>query len=194
MQICYILQTGLSGNIIIISVLYYGGTLVVTDKLSVGALTSFILYAAYSAISINGLSNFYTELNKGIGSAQRIWEILDRPYSICISDGLVPVSMPIGKITFNNVNFSFPSRPDNQILKNLNLNLLPGQTTAVVGRSGSGKSTIAALLLRLYDPNSGSVMLDNIDLKDLNPSWLRSNIGAVNQVNDQKYKLEIMRF
>ena len=66
-------MTGLSGNIIIMSVLYYGGTLVNEGQLSIGALTSFILYAAYTAISIGGLSNFYTELNKGIGSATRIW-------------------------------------------------------------------------------------------------------------------------
>ncbi|KFB36042.1 AGAP002717-PA-like protein [Anopheles sinensis] len=80
-------MTGLSGNIIILSVLYYGGTMVNNSEMTIGALTSFILYAGYTAISIGGLSNFYTELNKGVGSASRLWEIIDRKYTIPI-DGL----------------------------------------------------------------------------------------------------------
>lgn len=173
--------TGFSGNVIIISVLYYGGTLVISDALSIGALTSFILYAAYSAISINGLSNFYTELNKGVGAAQRVWEILDRQYAIPLHTGFIPKIAPRGEIKFENVLFSFPSRVESIILNNFNLTLLPGETTAVVGRSGSGKTTISTLLLRLYDPLHGRVLLDGIDMKELNPIWLRSHIGAVNQ-------------
>ncbi|XP_067637544.1 ATP-binding cassette sub-family B member 10, mitochondrial [Eurosta solidaginis] len=173
--------TGFSGNVIIISVLYYGGTLVINDALSVGALTSFILYAGYSAISINGLSNFYTELNKGVGAAQRVWEILDRQYAIPLHIGILPKTPPRGKITFENVRFSFPARAESIILNNFNLTLQPGESTAVVGRSGSGKTTISTLLLRLYDPLQGRVMLDDIDLRELNPVWLRSFIGAVNQ-------------
>lgn len=173
----------MSGNIIIISVLYYGGNLVVNEHLSIGALTSFILYAAYSAISLNGLTNFYTELNKGIGSAQRLWEILDRKIDISLDKGIWPNKKPKGEIIFENINFSFPSRPNVQVLNNFNLNLEPGTTTAIVGRSGSGKTTIATLLLRLYDPQQGKVILDGMDLKTVNPTWLRSHIGAVNQVN-----------
>ncbi|XP_017479314.1 PREDICTED: ATP-binding cassette sub-family B member 10, mitochondrial-like isoform X2 [Rhagoletis zephyria] len=173
--------TGFSGNVIIISVLYYGGILVINDALSIGALTSFILYAAYSAISINGLSNFYTELNKAVGAAQRVWEILDRQYAIPLHTGLMPKEHPRGEVKFENVLFCFPARADSIILNNFNLTLLPGETTAIVGRSGSGKTTIAILLLRLYDPQQGRVLLDNIDLKELNPTWLRSYIGAVNQ-------------
>ncbi|XP_037917942.1 ATP-binding cassette sub-family B member 10, mitochondrial-like [Hermetia illucens] len=173
--------TGLSGNMIIMSVLYYGGTLVMSEQLSVGALTSFILYAGYTAISINGLSNFYTELNKGVGSAQRIWEIIDRKPLITHDAGIYPDEKPIGKIVFNNVQFNFPSRPDSTVLKQFNLTLEPGTTTAIVGRSGSGKTTIASLLLRLYDPLAGNIYLDGRNLRELNPNWLRDNIGAVNQ-------------
>lgn len=172
----------MSGNIIIISVLYYGGSLVVQDALTIGALTSFILYAGYSAISINGLSNFYTELNKGVGSAQRIWEIFDRRNSIPLNVGIIPKAKIRGEIVFDSVHFSFPARADQVVLDNFNLILRPGETTAIVGRSGSGKTTIATLLLRLYDPLKGRVLLDQMDMKDLNPVWLRNHIGAVSQV------------
>lgn len=173
----------MSGNIIIISVLYYGGSLVIQNALSIGALTSFILYSGYTAISINGLSNFYTELNKGVGAAQRLWEILDRTYAIP-NVGLSKNTKPYGDIIFDNVTFSFPARPDSVVLKQFSLPLRPGETTAIVGRSGSGKTTIASLLLRLYDPQEGRILLDNMDLKELSPTWLRSHIGAVSQVSD----------
>ena len=171
----------MSGNIIVMSVLYYGGTMVASNEMTVGALTSFILYAAYTAISIGGISNFYTELNKGIGSATRLWEIIDRNYAIPIEGGLVPKTKPIGNLVFENVSFNYPTRPDATILKDLNLNIDHGTITAIVGRSGSGKSTIASLLLRLYDPTQGNIYLDGKNLKELNPTWLRQNIGAVNQ-------------
>ncbi|XP_055544505.1 ATP-binding cassette sub-family B member 10, mitochondrial [Wyeomyia smithii] len=174
-------MTGLSGNIIILSVLYYGGTMVSNSEMTVGALTSFILYAGYTAISIGGLSNFYTELNKGVGSATRLWEIIDRKYTIPVDGGLELKSPPKGEIVFRDIRFNYPSRMDASVLDNLNLRIEPGTSTAVVGRSGSGKSTLASLLLRLYDPQSGSVILDGYDLKELNPTSLRRHIGAVNQ-------------
>uniref|UniRef100_A0A182Y403 Uncharacterized protein n=1 Tax=Anopheles stephensi TaxID=30069 RepID=A0A182Y403_ANOST len=174
-------MTGLSGNIIILSVLYYGGTMVNNSEMTIGALTSFILYAGYTAISIGGLSNFYTELNKGVGSASRLWEIIDRKYTIPIEGGIEVTTAPEGQIQFRDVVFHYPSRPDAPILNGVNLTIEPGTSTAVVGRSGSGKSTIASLMLRLYDPQQGSVRLDGTDLRDLNPSSLRRHIGAVNQ-------------
>ncbi|XP_053697104.1 ATP-binding cassette sub-family B member 10, mitochondrial-like [Sabethes cyaneus] len=173
-------MTGLSGNIIILSVLYYGGTMVSNSEMTVGALTSFILYAGYTAISIGGLSNFYTELNKGVGSATRLWEIMDRKYTIPVDGGL-ELSSPKGEIVFHDVSFNYPSRMDASVLSNLNLRIEPGTSTAVVGRSGSGKSTLASLLLRLYDPQDGSVYVDGHNLKELNPTSLRRHIGAVNQ-------------
>lgn len=128
-------MTGLSGNIIIVSVLYYGGTMVAQSELSIGALTSFLMYAAYSAIAIGGLSSFYTELNKSIGSATRIWEIMDRKYEI-LNAGIIPSAKTKGLIEFKNVQFSYPSRPNAVILKNLNLTLKNGTRTAIVGKSG----------------------------------------------------------
>lgn len=90
-------QAGFSGNLIVVAVLYYGGTLVSNQALTVGALTSFVFYAGYSAMAMSGLSTFYTELNKGVGAAARIWEIFDRKYAIPIEGGLIPTAIPKGK-------------------------------------------------------------------------------------------------
>ena len=82
-----------------------------------------------------------------------------------------------GSIQFNKVDFSYPSRPDISVLKNLSLSVPPDHVLAVVGGSGSGKSTLGSLLLRLYDPDRGEIVIDGHNVKDLNPTWLRSQIG-----------------
>ncbi|XP_050307914.1 ATP-binding cassette sub-family B member 10, mitochondrial [Anthonomus grandis grandis] len=174
-------MTGFSGHVIIISVLYYGGVMVSAGQITVGNLSSFLLYAAYIGVSVGGLSSFYTELNKSIGAAQRIWEIMDRTPAIPVSGGITPIQDPNGHIEYKNVKFSYPSRKDIEIFKNLELNISSGKMVAVVGPSGSGKSTLAALLLRLYDPQDGGVYLDGQNIKDLDPSWVRKHIGTVSQ-------------
>lgn len=170
--------TGLSGNVIIILVLYYGGGMVATEQLTVGNLTSFLLYAAYVGISIGGLSSFYTELNKGIGAATRLWEIVDREPTIPVTGGLRPKDRPKGEIVIENVQFSYMQAP---LIRGVNLHLSPGKSVALVGRSGCGKSTIASLILRLYDPDKGRILLDGVDIRDLDPVWLRSHVGYVSQ-------------
>lgn len=79
------------------------------------------------------------------------------------------------------MHFCFPTRPNAHIFRNINFTIEPNTVTAIVGRSGSGKSTVAALILRLYDPQAGGVYLDQVNIKDVNPNWLRNNIGAVSQ-------------
>lgn len=174
-------MAGLSGNIIIISVLYYGGVMVSDQTITVGNLSSFLLYAAYIGVSVGGLSSFYSELNKSMGAASRLWELIDRTPVIPLG-GIVPKDNPIGRISFKNVRFNYPSRKESEVLNGLELNIRPGETVAVVGPSGSGKSTLGALLLRLYDPVQGQIMLDGRDIRELDPSWLRRNIGTVSQV------------
>uniref|UniRef100_A0A8D9EE78 ATP-binding cassette sub-family B member 10, mitochondrial n=1 Tax=Cacopsylla melanoneura TaxID=428564 RepID=A0A8D9EE78_9HEMI len=173
--------TGLSGNAIILSVLYYGGVMVSDETITVGNLSSFLLYAAYIGISIGGLSNFYSELNKGLGACHRLWEIIERKPQIPVSGGLFLKHSLKGEIDFNNLRFAYPSRPDTNILNNLSLKVPSGSMTSVVGSSGSGKSTLAMLLMRLYDPQGGNVLIDGIDIKDLDPVYLRSQIGSVSQ-------------
>ncbi|XP_048520993.1 ATP-binding cassette sub-family B member 10, mitochondrial isoform X2 [Dendroctonus ponderosae] len=174
-------KTGFSGHVIIISVLYYGGVMVTSNELSIGHLSSFLLYAAYIGVSVGGLSSFYSELNKSVGAAQRIWEIMDRTPAIPVTGGIRPVTDPEGHIEYKNIKFSYPSRKDIQIFKDLELDIAPGKMVAVVGPSGSGKSTLAALLLRLYDPEDGAVYLDGHNIQDLDPSWVRRHIGTVSQ-------------
>ncbi|EDV91770.1 ATP-binding cassette sub-family B member 10, mitochondrial [Drosophila grimshawi] len=174
-------MTGFSGNFVMISVLYYGGTLVLDNQLTIGAMTAFMMYAGYVGVAMNGVSNFYSHLNKGIGASTRIWEIIDRKYAIPINTGISPKAKPVGEMRFDNVDFSYPSRPDINVLSKFSLTLQPHQTTAIVGRSGSGKSTMALLLLRLYDPLQGKVYLDGTDLSTINPLWLRHHVAAVPQ-------------
>ncbi|KAJ8981301.1 hypothetical protein NQ317_004038 [Molorchus minor] len=174
-------MTGFSGNIIIISVLYYGGVMLTSNTLTVGNLSSFLLYAAYIGVSVSGLSSFYSDLNKSLGAAARMWEIIDRNPAIPINGGFIPETLPEGHIEFKDVKFSYPARSDVEIFKKLNLNILPGQTIAVVGPSGSGKSTLAALLLRLYDPLGGAIYSDGHNIKDLDPAWIKKHIGTVSQ-------------
>lgn len=105
----------------------------------------------------------------------------------CFAGGLVPTKEPAGQITFQDVSFTYPSRPDTRVIRNLTLDIPEASITAVVGASGSGKSTLAALLLRLYDPDSGTVLLDGQPVGQLDPRWLRSHIGSVSQVCEPRH-------
>lgn len=99
----------------------------------------------------------------------------------------MPAKDPAGQITFQNVSFTYPSRPDARVIHNLTLDIPEASVTAVVGASGSGKSTLAALLLRLYDPDSGALLLDGQLVGQLDPRWLRSHIGYVSQVCEPRH-------
>ena len=175
--------TGFSGNMIILTVLYYGGSLVTSDVISVGNLTSFILYAAYVGIGLSGLSSSYAETMKAVGAGSRIWEIADKQPLIQLDseDQILPKQSLKGNIEFKNVNFSYPTRRDALILKDFNLEVSCNTVTAVVGGSGSGKSTLASLILRLYDPDQGTISIDGYDIRQLNSKWLRRQIGSVSQ-------------
>lgn len=173
--------TGFSGNVIILSVLYYGGAMVSDSSLTVGSLSAFLIYAAYVAISLNGLSSFYSELNKALGANMRLAELIEREPTIPIQGGKILEKQLSGDIEFQNVNFAYPTRRNTWVLKNFSLKIPPCMAIAIVGASGSGKSTIASLLLRLYDPNLGSILLDKHNLQSLNPAWVRSQISIVSQ-------------
>ncbi|XP_048515456.1 ATP-binding cassette sub-family B member 10, mitochondrial isoform X2 [Athalia rosae] len=177
----YFGMTGLSGNVIILSVLYYGGVMVSNSALTVGNLSAFLLYAAYIGVSLGGLSNFYSELNKALGASTRLFELIEREPKIPVQGGRVLKDKLSGNVIFDKVNFAYPTRIESKILNDLSLEVEKCSVTAIVGPSGSGKSTLAALLLRLYDPTGGRVLLDGEDLRELDLPWVKSQIGFVSQ-------------
>uniref|UniRef100_A0A8C5H2H4 ATP-binding cassette sub-family B member 10, mitochondrial n=1 Tax=Gouania willdenowi TaxID=441366 RepID=A0A8C5H2H4_GOUWI len=174
--------TGLSGNIMILSVLYKGGLLMASQHMTVGELSSFLMYTFWVGISIAGLSSFYSELMKGFGAGARLWELLDRKPEFPLNEGLVlPSDQLKGQLEFCNVSFAYPTRIEAPIFQDLSVTVPAGSIMAVVGSSGSGKSTLVSLLLRLYDPDAGIITIDGHNIRDLNPYWLRSHIGTVSQ-------------
>ena len=129
--------------------------------------------------SLTAASDVWADFMKASGAGARIFELLDRLSPMTVTDERPETAR--GAVTFEDVSFRYPARPDAQVLSHVSLALSPGEVVALVGSSGSGKSTIAALLARLYDPESGRVLLDGRDLKELDPNWLRQQVGTVAQ-------------
>jgi ATP-binding cassette subfamily B protein len=171
---------GVLGYAAIAAVLWYGGRLVIDGKMTVGDLTSFILYAMTVAVSVGALGSLWTDFMSASGAARRVFEILDRQPLIPLRGGQT-LSAIEGFLEFEAVQFSYPSRPDVLVLEQLSLSIRPGEVVALVGPSGSGKSTIASLICRFYDPSSGRVCLDHHDIRQLDGDWLRQQIGVVSQ-------------
>ncbi|MFN7144491.1 MAG: ABC transporter ATP-binding protein [Myxococcota bacterium] len=161
-------------------VLWYGGGLVMDGAMSVGDLTAFMLYTLFLAFSLGGISGLFADFNKALGASERVFELLDRVPGVVNADGR-RLDRVDGRVTFEGVDFAYPTRPDAPVLAGVDLEMEPGRVLALVGASGGGKSTVAALLARLYDPTAGRVLLDGVDLRDLDTRWLREQIGAVAQ-------------
>uniref|UniRef100_A0A0N5AA91 ABC transmembrane type-1 domain-containing protein n=1 Tax=Syphacia muris TaxID=451379 RepID=A0A0N5AA91_9BILA len=167
-----------TGYVALSTVLFYGSNLISQGLLTYGDLSSFCLYAVLCAASLSSMSGFYTEVMKGLGASSRLFELRYRKAAIPITGGLKKKGIKHG-ITFDSVYFSYPERPPT--FNGVNLFIPAGKVTAIVGPSGSGKSTLANLLLRLYDPLSGRILVDGVDLKDMDPSFWRRQIGTVGQ-------------
>lgn len=161
-------------------VLWYGGRLVVGGEMTPGELTSFILYTLTVAFSIGALGDLFTDFMRAAGAADRVFALIDREPKIPLHGGRTLPKVE-GRVALVEVEHRYPSRPDVVVLDRLSLALEPGKVMALVGPSGSGKSTVAALVQRLYDPNAGQVTLDGHDLKELDATWLRKQIGVVAQ-------------
>ena len=172
--------SGFMGNMTILALLYVGGGMVKSGAISIGELTSFLMYTAYAGSSLFGLSSFYSELMKGVGAASRLFELQDRNPTISPTVGN-PVKSAQGPIRFENVTFSYPTRPAVAIFKGLNFEIPQGKNVAIVGPSGGGKSTITSLLLRFYQPTEGAVKINGVDISTMNIKSLRRKIGVVAQ-------------
>ncbi|KAJ5549837.1 ABC transporter integral membrane type 1 [Penicillium sp. DV-2018c] len=173
-------STGLMGNLTILTLLYAGGGMVQSGAISIGELTSFLMYTAYAGSSMFGLSSFYSELMKGVGAASRLFELQDRRPTIHPTKGQ-RVETARGPIRFENVAFSYPTRPAVKIFQDLNFEIPQGTNVAIVGPSGGGKSTIASILLRFYQPTEGRVLINGKDITEMNAKSLRRKIGVVSQ-------------
>ncbi len=163
----------------IVAVMWYGASLVSSGEMSVGDLVSFVLYTTFIGASIAGLGDIYGQVQKAIGSSERVLEILDEePESSRSSKNFERIK---GDVAFHQVAFSYPTRPEAKVLKNIDFEVQAGEKIALAGQSGAGKSTIIQLLMRFYDLNTGSIEVDGKPLKDWNLKQLRSNIGIVPQ-------------
>jgi ATP-binding cassette subfamily B protein len=161
-------------------VFWYGGKLVLAKTLGLPELIAFLTTTVMVAASLGALSELWADFNRAAGAAERVFELLERQPKINSEGGKVLESLK-GKVEWQNVHFAYPTRTDVGVLKGLNLALEPGEVVALVGPSGAGKSTIASLLYRLYDPAQGKVLLDGVPLTELEPYWLRRQIGVVAQ-------------
>lgn len=174
-------STGWSGNVTILGLLGYGGTLVAQGAITVGDLTSLLLYTVYVGSGLQMLTSFFTSIMRGIGAGTRIFELLDRKPAIPPNQGIAVDPSRRGTVKFENVGFEYPSRKGVVILDNFNLELGVGESVAIVGKSGGGKSSVQSLLLRFYDPVRGKVTFDGQDIREFNPSSWRNIIGIVPQ-------------
>lgn len=161
---------------------YYGANLVSIGEATPGTVFTVFFSVMAGSFSIGSALPYLNSVSTAIGVARNLYGIIDRVPKIdsYSKKGLKPRKV-IGKIEVRNVDFRYPSRPAVKVLNNLNFTIKPGQTVALVGSSGAGKSTIVGLLLRFYDPEAGQIYLDSIKLTDLNVHWLRDQIGVVSQ-------------
>ncbi|XP_050420409.1 ATP-dependent translocase ABCB1-like isoform X2 [Adelges cooleyi] len=161
---------------------YYGAHLIQKGEATPGTVFTVFFSVMAGAFSIGAALPYLNSVTTAVGVASNLYNIIDRVPKIdsYANSGLRP-ELVVGKIEVKNVCFRYPSRPEIKILDNLNIAIEPGQTIALVGSSGAGKSTIIGLLLRFYDPESGKIYLDSVELGDLNIQWLRDQIGVVSQ-------------
>jgi ABC transporter fused permease/ATP-binding protein len=162
----------------IVAVMWYGASLVAEGQMSVGELVSFVLYTTFIGGSIAGLGDIYSQLQKAIGSSERVMEIMDEEPE---SDSGATSDKFEGKIEFVGVGFQYPTRPEIEVLKNVSFAIQSGEKVALAGHSGAGKSTIIQLLLRFYETDKGKILIDGRDVRDWDLKALRSKIGTVPQ-------------
>ena len=173
-------------NVFLVLVIFYGLTLVQASDLSVGDLTAFLMYAAIVAVSFAFLIGAYTEFVQAVGGSERVFELLQSsndPSKVLQAlppPNLPPLSDPV-RVEFNNVAFSYPSRPDTPVLRGVSFTLEPGSFTALVGPSGAGKSSIVHLLLGFYPPQSGEILVDGDILSAATIDSVRAKLSYVPQ-------------
>jgi ABC transporter fused permease/ATP-binding protein len=162
-------------------VLAVGSRMVAAGDMTPGDLAAFILYTLMVAVSLGVLSNLYGDFMRAIGASERVFTLLDRVPLLPIAEHPRYEPPQTAAVRFEDVTFSYPTRPQVEALHSVSLTLSPGQKLALVGPSGSGKSTIAHLVGRFYDPQAGQILVDGTDVRDWDITALRESIGVVAQ-------------
>ncbi len=163
-------------------ILWVGGHDVMAGRITGGELAAFVFYATIVAFAVGVLSEIFGELQRAAGATERLIELLEAEPAITAPQNPIPLPDPAeGRIAFETVGFTYPSRPDAAALDAIDLAIEPGETVALVGPSGAGKSTLFQLLLRFYDPDRGRIRVDGIDLTQVDPMDLRRRVAIVPQ-------------
>ncbi len=162
----------------IVAIMWYGATLVKAGEMTVGELLSFILYTSFIGASIAGLGDLIGQVQKAVGSSERVLDILQEKSEDLANGNFERLK---GVVSFENVSFSYPTRPEIEVLSNVNFNVGEGEKIAIVGHSGAGKSTILQLLMDYYPKNGGKIRIDGKDQESIGLHSLRRNIGIVPQ-------------
>ena len=163
-------------------ILWIGGHDVLAGRLSAGQLSAFVFYSVIVASSVGAVSEVAGELQRAAGATERLMEILDTPPEIAPPPSPTPLpEPPRGTVALEAVTFSYPSRPGDPAISALSLKVDTGERVALVGPSGAGKTTVFQLLLRFYDPQSGRVLIDGVDVRTADPRAVRSHIAVVPQ-------------
>ena len=162
-------------------VLWIGGHDVLSHVITAGQLSAFVGYAFISAASTGSLSEAMGDFNRAAGATERLFDLLNAVPAIAAPAHPVQMPPPTGAIEFDNVTFHYPARPDHAALQNVSFKIKSGERVAIVGPSGGGKTTLFQLALRFYDPQSGTVKFDGIDIKTTTPQQVRARIGLVPQ-------------
>jgi ATP-binding cassette subfamily B protein len=167
----------------IVGVVWYGAQLMLAGELTFAQLVTFVIYTMYIGGAVGGLGDLYAQIQRTIGASERILDILEETSEVDLpTTDYEPLAIPLqGDIEFNNIHFSYPSRPDVEVLKGVSLQVPAGNKIALVGQSGAGKSTIVQLLLRYYATTGGSITVDGRPIKDIDIRYLRQNIAVVPQ-------------
>ena len=164
--------------------LYYTGIVIIgVERVSIGTLLAFGSYINMFWRPIMNLSNFYNQLITNIAAAERIFEVLDTPSEITDKNAVQDMPVMKGAVTFENVTFAYSDAPDVKVLKNVSFSIRPGETIALVGPTGAGKTTIVNLISRFYNATGGRVLIDGYDVQKVTLESLRSQMGIMTQDN-----------
>ncbi|MED6277304.1 hypothetical protein CHARACLAT_011932 [Characodon lateralis] len=177
---CYMWSSCISELALEVAVLYYGGHLVLTGQLSSGGLISFFIYMLELGECFESIASVYTGLMQGVGAAEKVFEYLDRKPKHP-AEGTEAADKCTGLVEFKDITFAYPTRPEIDVLKGVSFTLRPREVTALVGPSGSGKSSCVSLLENFYLPQHGQVLLDGKPVNELQHEYLHSKVALVGQ-------------